>query len=334
MKRNLVNKLIAYILLITMLILLIPSKVAAATTSTSNVEIAFSKTSVKAGETFDVSIYVKGCKINAFIGNLVYTKTNYQTLLKSNIQISTTLTNSTTYGNWGIASFNESTGVVYFEEDQYNFYQFSDSTLMAKITFTALKDVTNTSEIHFEKVFLTAVDQNNQPLDIYIPSVSKEDALYVKSKSYVISGINFTTSYDIGTNKEYEDGDLYLTNVQEKTTVTDFIKNLDTNGTVTVQTEAGAAVDVTKYIGSGMKVIITGTNKTVTLTAIVVGDLDGDGKSSITDLSRMNQAINQSITLKDSFKKAADVDHSGTFTISDLSRLNQYLNGSISKLVK
>lgn len=361
MKMNLQNKLIAYILLITILILLIPYNVTAETvnnnnidtenidnskvsgddnklflqtTDTSNVQLVLSKASLKAGETLDVCIYVKGCKINALFGSLVYTKTNYQTLVKSNIQISTALIGSATYGSWGIPGFNETTGSVYLEEDNYDFYQFNDSTLMAKITFTAAKDVADTTEIQLKGVALTAETE-----DISIPVVTptiqgQTPALYLKSKTYTVANTTTTSSYDIGAAKEYVDGALYLSNVPDKMTIANFVNNLDTNGTIKVTSSTDQTLDTSKYIGTGMKVVVSNATKTITLTTVVVGDVDGDGKCSITDLSRMNQAINKSITLADIYKKAADVDSSGTFSISDLSRVNQYLNGTILKIVK
>ena len=70
------------------------------------------------------------------------------------------------------------------------------------------------------------------------------------------------------------------------------------------------------------------------MATIRLGDIDGDGKCTITDLSRMNNVLNQAVTLEGAYNKASDMDYSGSRTISDLSRLNQYITGTIVNLIK
>ena len=55
----------------------------------------------------------------------------------------------------------------------------------------------------------------------------------------------------------------------------------------------------------------------------VVGDLDGNGKVTATDLSTLNKAILKTVTLEGEYKLAGDLDESGRITATDLSTINQ-----------
>lgn len=159
------------------------------------------------------------------------------------------------------------------------------------------------------------------------------EKLYLKAKTYQVDTTN-NSSYIIGTTKEYTANDLYILNISAQTTLSTFISRLDTNGTISVKKTTGTAAIATDLIGTGMTLEVNGTNEKITLTIVVAGDIDGDGKCTITDLSRMNNVLNQAVTLEGAYNKASDMDYSGSRTISDLSRLNQYITGTIVNLIK
>lgn len=94
-----------------------------------------------------------------------------------------------------------------------------------------------------------------------------------------------------------------------------------TNNNVTLTTDS--------MIGTGMKFEIQGSDgNIVTKTASVLGDLDGNGKISVTDLSRLNQFVVGTISIENEFYKAADLDKSDKVSITDLSKLNQVIVGT------
>lgn len=82
-------------------------------------------------------------------------------------------------------------------------------------------------------------------------------------------------------------------------------------------------------IGTGMTFEIQGSDgNIITKKTSVIGDLDGNGKISVTDLSRLNQFVVGSITIENEFYKAADLDKSDKVSITDLSKLNQVIVGT------
>ena len=58
---------------------------------------------------------------------------------------------------------------------------------------------------------------------------------------------------------------------------------------------------------------------------VVKGDISGDGKTTITDLSEVNHMVLEIGELKDEFKMAADIDEINKITITDLSEINHMI---------
>ena len=141
----------------------------------------------------------------------------------------------------------------------------------------------------------------------------KDDKLYLKSEKYKV-GEN-----DID---NYEDGDIYLDKIQPETTLKQLMENCDTNGIISVIDKNGKEITEDEIVGTGMKIKVTRYEQQIQLTAIVMGDLDGDGKVSAVDLSTLNQAILKDTKLGELEFKAADLDDNQKLTATDLSTIN------------
>ena len=112
-----------------------------------------------------------------------------------------------------------------------------------------------------------------------------------------------TTEYEIGENDKtiYESGDKYIakikpefalnkkgTNKQEGTTVKEFISNIETNATsIEIQDLNGKVLTDTDIIGTGAQLYLSKGSESIQLGISVIGDLNGDGKIKITDLSEI-----------------------------------------------
>lgn len=140
---------------------------------------------------------------------------------------------------------------------------------------------------------------------------AKEDEYYITSEKY-----------NIDTSKNY------ITKVSPNTTVSAFINNIDTNGTGKIIDLNGVEVKGDSLVGTGYKLQTTYNGEIYTYEIAVRGDLDGNGKTTITDLSIMNQIIVGKTTLTGIREKAADIDYSGKISITDLSMMNQAIVGS------
>ena len=139
------------------------------------------------------------------------------------------------------------------------------------------------------------------------------DHLYLKSKVYKIG----ENDIDI-----YEENDVYLDKIEPETTLENFKKNCKTNGNITVLNEKGIELQDEEFVGTNMKIQVTRKTEKITLTAVVMGDLDGNGKVTATDLSTLNQALLKMIQLKNAEFKAVDLDDNQKLTATDLSTIN------------
>lgn len=125
------------------------------------------------------------------------------------------------------------------------------------------------------------------------------------------------------TSEKYKINDKYIYRVQKETKYSDYIKNIKTNGKVTIFKEDGTVLKSEEYVGTGMKMTIELQNEKKEIKIAVVGDLDGNGKVTATDLSTLNKAILKTVTLEGEYKLAGDLDESGRITATDLSTINQ-----------
>ena len=137
------------------------------------------------------------------------------------------------------------------------------------------------------------------------------------------------SEYNITLNK-YEIQDSYITKVNPNTSVDTFLSNINTNGIPKVFDTQGNEITGSTLVGTGsvLKVEFKGTKHEYVIA--VRGDIDGNGKITVTDLSMLNQQIVKKITLTGAKEKAADIDYSGKTTVTDLSMMNQALVGKIT----
>lgn len=99
------------------------------------------------------------------------------------------------------------------------------------------------------------------------------------------------------------------------------------NCTVLV-TKDGAEVPASSPVGTGMQVhLMVGEEEQSVLTAVVTGDVNGDGLISITDVVRINASIVNKFTFTEAEKQAADVSGDGEITVTDVVRLNASIIG-------
>ena len=77
------------------------------------------------------------------------------------------------------------------------------------------------------------------------------------------------------------------------------------------------------YVGTCCKLQVDYKNNRYEYDIAVRGDLDGNGKITITDLSTLNSIYVNKKNVEEIRKKAADLDYSGKITITDISMMNQ-----------
>ena len=138
-------------------------------------------------------------------------------------------------------------------------------------------------------------------------------------------------TYKIGDNdiNNYEEGDKFISKVNATTTLENYKNNLKTNGTIKVIKQDGTELADDEFVGTGMTLQVTKDEEKIELQIAVMGDLDGNGKITATDLAMINQTVLGETELENEYALAGDFDENKKFTATDLAQLNQILLESI-----
>lgn len=130
------------------------------------------------------------------------------------------------------------------------------------------------------------------------------------SKNHVEASTRFGDSYLLDGN--------YITKIMPETTVNDFKTNLGINKMIKITDKNENELSDTSIIGTDMTCKIE--NDTYKL--VVLGDITGDGKITISDVVKVKLNTIKMKLLNGSAEKAADITGDGKLTISDVVAIN------------
>ena len=133
---------------------------------------------------------------------------------------------------------------------------------------------------------------------------------------FVIEKIEFETNYPIEGN--------YMKGIETNTSKDKFTDNIKTNKEYKIVTKEGNTIEDNQLIATGMEIVFTTGEKFV---LIVTGDINGDGRITITDVSQLKRHIIGQTILTDEKTKAADINNDSNVSITDLAKTKRMLIG-------
>ena len=105
--------------------------------------------------------------------------------------------------------------------------------------------------------------------------------------------------------------------------------DIGTSGSVSFVDAEGNELQNSDIIRTGSKVIISTGDESQEYTIVVYGDINGDGKITMSDLVKSaNYLIDETIISEDCYKEAIDVTKDGNVRMSDIIKLSNILIGS------
>ena len=150
----------------------------------------------------------------------------------------------------------------------------------------------------------------------------EEDDLEFAFERHATSKIRTASDLEIVSNKyEVLENEGYILKINPNTNIEDFKKDISTNGDVKILNKNGDEADDSELIGTGYEIEILHNGEIYKYIAIVKGDINGDGKSTVTDISLTIYAIVGKNELKEEKFFAADVDFNGKIGTTDLSMI-------------
>ena len=304
---------ITIVLVIVLAIIMTPFIYSKATEEKPYIEITKDMTNYENDKTIELTFSLKNMKnkISYIEAYIEYDKSIFEEVTSKDF--SNSLNEDTlSYFNY---SSKANKIVVEFDED-------TEVSELCKLKLKVLDDVENIDTTKFKfshgNCYSYDDDKTIEFSDVTETFVKNND----KEKLYLS-----TEKYKIGENniENYENGDKYISRITKETKLKDYINNLKTNGEITVTKEDGTKLTEDEYVGTGMKLTVTKDEEKIELKIAVLGDLNGDGKVTATDLSTMNQTILKTTNLENEYKLAADLDENNKITATDLSTLNKML---------
>ena len=134
-----------------------------------------------------------------------------------------------------------------------------------------------------------------------------------------------STEYEI----TEDEGITYIENIEAGMTIEELIKNVRTNGEISVYDKNMNLVDTDKeIIKTGMIIRIENELEKMESVVVVTGDINGDGKIKASDLSILKKSIVGNNTLEGPYFKAADFNLDKQIKASDLSKLKRLIIGN------
>ncbi len=125
------------------------------------------------------------------------------------------------------------------------------------------------------------------------------------------------------TSGKYEIKDNMILNVSQLTTVDDFKSLITVNKTVYIVNKEGIEQTGENVVGTGMKLKVE--DEDIEYTIVVIGDVNGDGRRTVTDLAKAKLHIIEKEILEGEYLQALDVDKNGEIGITDIAVLKMSL---------
>lgn len=244
---------------------------------------------------------------------------------------------------------------IIISDEKFDEFEMSDISLGIKIASNDanLSSLTVTGASFTFNPNTTSYNLNVDAQQVTIIATTSSNLASVtgtgsKTLNYGINEFDVVVTAEDGTTKKYtlsimrpdklvfaagvlEEED-YLTFVMKDTNVTNMLTKIDTSGTITVKNSDGIVASASALVGTGFNVNIVLNSGTRNYDVVVLGDTTGDGKITVSDVSRLFQVYRGTNSMGDIYKKAGDVVADSQLRLPDVSKLFQYVRGSLDSL--
>jgi len=197
-----------------------------------------------------------------------------------------------------------------FNDNNFRFVTESNNYVLEEgIIFKVILKVKETIEVPTEVIFkLVSIEGSNGKEDIFatdsqlsINIIEKEQQEEAKITSEI-----------------YKIEAPYISRIGEETTVAEFKQNVEANREITIIDNNGNKLEEDDIIGTGMTVKV---GEELEYTLIVIGDINGDGKITITDIAQIKLHLIDKEILTGSNFIAADLNSDEELTVTDLAQI-------------
>ena len=154
----------------------------------------------------------------------------------------------------------------------------------------------------------------------------KDAAGNKKNRQITVTNIDKTPADPNITSEKYNIENGNITNISPDTTVKNIKDNLTSSKEYTIVDKDGNELEEGDLVGTGSKLHLqTGENYNV----VVNGDINGDGKITLTDLAKIKRELIDLENLNGPYKLASDLNNDKETTLTDLAIIKKIIIGLI-----
>ena len=197
-----------------------------------------------------------------------------------------------------------------FNDNNFRFVTESNNYVLEEgIIFKVILKVKETIEVPTEVIFkLVSIEGSNGKEDIF--STDSQLSINIVEKEQQEEAKITSDVYKIETH--------YISRIGEETTVAEFKQNVEANREITIIDNNGNKLEDDDIIGTGMTIKV---GEELEYTLIVRGDINGDGKITITDIARIKLHLIEKEILTGADFIAADLNNDEALTVTDLAQI-------------
>ncbi len=185
----------------------------------------------------------------------------------------------------------------------------TEDGMVFKVRFRVKDNITEATQT---SIFIKNIEASNGTKDI----VSEDAEICINIE---IPEEAFITS------NEYIIEDDFISRIEPKTTLNAFMLNVETNRDIKIIDKNGNVLQENDIIGTGMTIQV---GNEIEYRLIVIGDIDGNGEITITDLAKLKlHCVEKEFIVESSEIKAADIDENNEITITDIAQMKLILIG-------
>lgn len=144
----------------------------------------------------------------------------------------------------------------------------------------------------------------------------------VSDSSIDLNIIQDEAPYIISRSYEIQDEAKIISRIPSDTTFAEFTKNVETNKQIAIFDKKGNVISDTDIIGTEMTLQLDGEENYV---LIVTGDLDGNGKITITDLAKLKLHCIEKEILSGNLLISADLNNDKKISVTDIAQIKMVL---------
>lgn len=199
-----------------------------------------------------------------------------------------------------------------------------------------VKNITTTNDNYYigfyqngKKITETSINidiqNNNKVLNIYdsdgkIIDTSK-DSINLKKNNYFMT---------ISNTIETENNNYQL--IEIDSFFEDLELEINSNSNIKIYNSKNILIDKTQKLGTGYRVVINNSGNTDEYKIIAKGDITGDAKINLNDITRLYHYYKKIEQMDDVFILAGDVAKNDVINLNDITKLYHYYKGIISNL--